>query len=90
MVVVGAGGGSDAHLQAAQLTGSIDVVGVVDRDRERAAAQAGRYGFPDRHRTWDAVLEDPDVETVVLVVPPDAHEPLALQALEDGKHVVCE
>jgi predicted dehydrogenase len=90
IALVGAGGGSDAHLRAAQLTGAVAVRGIVDRDHNRAGAQAQRFDLAREYPTFPAALDDPDVDCVVLVVPPDAHEPLALEALAAGKHVVCE
>lgn len=38
------------------------------------------------HRSFDAVLADPDIELVVISTPSSTHYDLAKQALEAGKH----
>jgi len=42
--------------------------------------------FPDA----DALLRDGDVNLITLVTPHDTHAPLAIQAMEAGKSVICE
>ncbi|RPD66771.1 oxidoreductase [Lentinus tigrinus ALCF2SS1-7] len=42
------------------------------------------------HRTFDAVLADPDVELVVITTPSETHYELAERALEAGKHVLVD
>ena len=39
---------------------------------------------------FEALLKDAEVEAVILAVPNNLHGPLAVQALEAGKHVLCE
>ena len=38
----------------------------------------------------DAMLADPDVEMVVIALPLWLHEPVAVKAMQAGKHVFCE
>ena len=38
------------------------------------------------HRTYDAVLADPEIELVVISTPSETHYELAKKALEAGKH----
>jgi len=40
--------------------------------------------------SWDEVLNDPDVQCVGVLLPHDVHEQYAIEALQAGKHVVCE
>ncbi|TBU23481.1 oxidoreductase [Dichomitus squalens] len=42
------------------------------------------------HRTYDAVLADPDVELVVISTPSETHYEFAKKALEAGKHVLVD
>nr|VWO95202.1 Transcriptional regulator [Ganoderma boninense] len=42
------------------------------------------------HRTFDAVLADPQVELVIISTPSSTHFDLAKQALEAGKHVLVD
>lgn len=41
------------------------------------------------HRTFDAVLADPEIELVVISTPSSTHFDLAKQSLEAGKHGMC-
>jgi len=61
-----------------------------DRDPQRLRA-LGRY-HPDACalQDFDAVLCDDAVEAVVIATPPTTHHPLAMRALQAGKHVLVE
>ncbi|HPF34741.1 MAG TPA: bi-domain-containing oxidoreductase [Candidatus Krumholzibacteria bacterium] len=56
-----------------------------------SAVDAGkRYGFRRAVDSADAVLADPETAAVVVATRHDQHGPLALQALQAGKHVFVE
>jgi predicted dehydrogenase/threonine dehydrogenase-like Zn-dependent dehydrogenase len=56
-----------------------------------AAAQAGtKFGFERVTSDVDAVLDDPEVDTVLVLTRHDSHAALALRALQAGKHVFVE
>jgi predicted dehydrogenase len=42
------------------------------------------------YRTTDELFQDPAVDVVIITTAPDSHFALVKQALESGKHVVCE
>jgi myo-inositol 2-dehydrogenase/D-chiro-inositol 1-dehydrogenase len=42
------------------------------------------------HRKFDALLDDPAIELVDIVVPNHLHADMAMEALEAGKHVLLE
>ncbi|MFH5804906.1 Gfo/Idh/MocA family protein [Alienimonas sp. DA493] len=42
------------------------------------------------YESADELLADDEIEAVVIAVPLNMHAPLAIQALEAGKHVLCE
>ena len=43
-----------------------------------------------RYKDHKELLADPNVEAVVIAVPLNQHAPLAIEALNAGKHVLCE
>jgi predicted dehydrogenase len=49
-----------------------------------------RYPAARATTSYDDVLADPDVEAVVLATPVGTHKPLAMAALQAGKHVFVE
>jgi D-xylose 1-dehydrogenase (NADP+, D-xylono-1,5-lactone-forming) len=67
-----------------------DVIAVASRDEGRAQAFAREHGIERAYRSYDALLEDPDVEAVYISLPNSMHAAWTLRALEAGKHVLCE
>jgi predicted dehydrogenase len=60
------------------------------RDAAKAAAFARRFGGVASYGSYDAAIADPEVDAVVVAVPPLFHLPLVRQALAAGKHVLVE
>jgi predicted dehydrogenase len=60
------------------------------RDRDRAKDFAERHGVPRFYSSADALLADPEVNSVFVGTPPDAHAELTALAAAAGKHVICE
>jgi D-xylose 1-dehydrogenase (NADP+, D-xylono-1,5-lactone-forming) len=81
---------TQAILGGARETAAAEVVAVASRERERADAFAAEHGIPRAHGSYEALLEDPDVEAVYVPLPNSMHLPWAVRALEAGKHVLCE
>jgi len=57
-----------------------------------ANAAAARADFPDVtvHRDWRALIADPAVQAIAVATPNHLHAPIAVAALEAGKHVLVE
>ena len=68
----------------------VEVVAVASRDAARAHAHATALGVPRALGSYEALLEDPDVDAVYVSVPNGLHVPWTLRALAAGKHVLCE
>lgn len=64
--------------------------GYASRDAARAEAFRQRHGGFASYGSYDAALQDPRVEAVVIAVPPKFHFDLTLRALDAGKHVLVE
>jgi predicted dehydrogenase len=88
-VVVGTSFGGRVHVPALQAAG-FDVVAVVGRDAERTHARARALGVPHAFTSLDEALALPDIDAVTVSTPPDAHTAPVLQAIAQGKHVLCE
>ena len=66
------------------------VCGYASRDKAKAAEFCGLYRGTGSYGDYAAAINDPDVDAVVIAVPPVYHLDLTLQALAAGKHVLVE
>jgi predicted dehydrogenase len=66
------------------------VRGYASRDAAKADAYCRRYRGTGSYPDYVAAIDDPQVEAVVIAVPPRFHLDLALRALKAGKHVLVE
>jgi predicted dehydrogenase len=67
-----------------------EIVAIASRDPERARSAAARLGVATAHGSYEAMLEDAEVEAVYNPLPNHLHVPWSLRAIAAGKHVLCE
>lgn len=87
--VVGLGWWGRTLARGAQATGRIRLVAGATGRRALAEEFAQEQGFVLKE-SFDAVLEDPSVEAVILATPHLDHESQVIAAARAGKHVFCE
>ncbi len=90
VALVGMGRIGRIHLRALSTTAAAAVVGVFDQNVALARERADAVGVQRVYSSWREVLDDEDVDCVGILLPHDLHEQYAIEALEAGKHVVCE
>jgi predicted dehydrogenase len=66
------------------------VCGYASRDKARADAFCGEHRGTGSYADYADAINDPNVDAVVIAVPPKFHLNLTLQALSAGKHVLVE
>ncbi len=66
----------------------LQVVGTYDIDPNRVAVAEDTGTFV--YDSFEAILEDDQVDAVLIATPNDSHKELAIAAMTAGKHVVCE
>jgi predicted dehydrogenase len=66
------------------------VCSYASRDRSKAAEYCRRHQGAGSYADYDAAIDDPRVDAVVVAVPPHMHLDLTLRALAAGKHVLVE
>ncbi len=90
IAVVGCGGFGRVHLNALRELNRGDVeVYVFSRSPETAKKCAGEYGAAGYFTNYDDVVKS-NVDVVDLIVSHDMHAPMAIKAMEAGKHVILE
>ena len=86
------GTGSIAHTFAGQLprsrTGKLVAVG--SRTRGSADRFGDEFKVPRRHGSYDALLNDPEVQAVYISTPHPMHAEWAIRATQARKHILCE
>ncbi len=87
--VIGVGFGAKVHAPAFQAEG-FEVVAICSRREERVREAAVSLGIPHAYTDYRKLLEQPDLDAVSIVTPPDLHQEMTVAALEAGKHVLCE
>ncbi|WP_374654411.1 Gfo/Idh/MocA family protein [Dongia sp.] len=68
----------------------VEIAGLASRDGARAKQAADKLGIPRSFGSYEALLNDPEIEAVYNPLPNHLHVPVTLQALAAGKHVLCE
>jgi len=77
-------------LAAAAKSERAEVVAVASRDAGRAGAYAVEHGIPRSHGSYEALLEDREIDAVYISLPNSLHVEWSVRALAAGKHVLCE
>jgi predicted dehydrogenase len=75
---------------AIQVSANGSLVAVASRDAYRAGAFAAAAGIPRWHPSYEALLDDPEVDAIYLPLPNSLHREWAIRAARAGKHVLCE
>jgi predicted dehydrogenase len=87
--VVGTGAISGAYLGMAKNFPQVEIAACADLNVDAARAKASEFQIPKACGV-DELLADPSIELVLNLTVPKAHVPVALRAIEAGKHTYCE
>jgi predicted dehydrogenase len=84
--------GKIAHTFARSLSVSEsgELVAVASRTPGSAASFAAEFGISRAHGSYEALLEDPEVEVVYIATPHPWHAHWSIAAARAKKHVLCE
>ena len=90
VAVVGAGIGREHVHGYTELPDLFTVGAICDLDEARASEVASRAPGSVVATDLNAVLADPAIDIIDICLPPHLHYDAAVQAIEAGKHVICE
>ncbi len=65
-------------------------VAVASRSADRSRTFADKYGIARSYGSYQALLDDPDVDAVYIALPVAQHSEWTVKALRAGKHALCE
>jgi predicted dehydrogenase len=90
--IIGAGFAANLHAEALKKVYGVDVsiAAVAAGAPEHAAEFARRHGIPTAYATHGELIAAPDIDVVDICVPNALHAPIAVEAANAGKHVICE
>jgi predicted dehydrogenase len=88
--LIGAGFVGPHHVEAARRLGFVEVVAVAGSSQASSEAKATRLNIPRAYGSYEALLDDPDVEVIHNCTPNDLHLPVTLAAIQRGKHVIAD
>lgn len=88
--IIGAGGMLQYHAAGFKAAGA-ELLAVCDMNQASAAAAADHYKIPHIFSDSQKMLDElSDLDAVSIITPNRTHKPLAIQALNAGRHVFCE
>jgi predicted dehydrogenase len=82
--------GAGAHLHALKRLKQTNLVAVADLNENTLQKRAKRHDVPATYTDHQKLLDDPNVDAVVVSVPTQHHASISIDALNAGKHVLCE
>lgn len=91
--IIGCGGiANGKHMPALRKTGVCEMTAFCDLIEERAVKAAKEYGTADAkvYTDYRELLRDPSIEVVHVLTPNRSHSTITVDALNAGKHVMCE
>ncbi|MEX0704452.1 MAG: Gfo/Idh/MocA family oxidoreductase [Planctomycetales bacterium] len=89
--IIGAGGiAAKMHLPEMAAVPDAEVVVVAGRKQSRLDTIRRKFGVSRCTRSYDEVIDDPEIDAVIVAVPHPIHVEWGLKALAAGKHVYMQ
>ena len=88
--IVGTGFMGRVHLEAVRRTEGVEVAAIVGRTEDAAQRLGAGFGVPLMKADYREVLRDRTIDAVHVCTPNAQHYSMTKDALETGKHVLCE
>jgi predicted dehydrogenase len=88
--VFGTGFVGRVHLEGIRRLGYVHLYAIGEPQIEKARQLAAEFGVEKTEADYRRILDDKEVEAVHVCTPNFMHHPIAKEALQAGKHVLCE
>jgi predicted dehydrogenase len=93
VAIIGCGGiANGKHLPSLSKLDTVELVAFCDIIVERAQKAADQYGAEGAkvYENYKELLKDGSIDVIHVCTPNDAHADISIDAMEAGKHVMCE
>jgi predicted dehydrogenase len=88
--IFGTGFMGRVHLEGVRRVESVEAVAISGRNAEAAQRLGAGFGITKTATDYRDILRDPGIDAVHICTPNAQHFPMAKEALQAGKHVLCE
>jgi predicted dehydrogenase len=93
--IIGLGRISMGHfMPGVQASKNSRITGLVSGHRDKALAQAAKYGVPESsiytYENMDEIKNNPAIDAVYVALPNSMHAEYTIRSAKAGKHVLCE
>lgn len=88
--IIGAGHIAGSFAKGLKILPNARCYAIASRDGDKAKRFAAEYGFEKDYDSYQAMLNDPQVDIVYVATPNNLHYTHTMMALDAGKHVLCE
>jgi predicted dehydrogenase len=88
--IFGTGFMGRVHLEGVRRVESVEAEAIVGRNLEAARRLAAGFSVPEASTDYREILSDPTIDAVHICTPNAQHFSMAKDALNAGKHVLCE
>src|SRR6266581_4403583 len=89
--LAGCGFVSELHMHAYRRVYGVDVeVRAVAARGDHVVEFARRHQIPTAYRSFRDLIADADIDVIDICTPPNLHASMIVDAMQAGKHVICE
>ncbi len=88
--IVGCGNIANKFTSDMALIDDAEIFAVASRTIEKAQGFAQKHNAKNAYGTYEGLFRNTDIDIVYIATPHVSHAELSIQAMEHGKHVLCE
>lgn len=89
--IIGAGANTKAkHIPGFQAIPGVEITSVCNRRATSSQAVADTFKIPKVASDWKEIVQDPEIDAICIGTWPYMHCDITIEALNAGKHVLCE
>src|SRR3970040_2560400 len=88
--IIGLGTMAHKFAKDLMLVEEAELAAVASRNLEKAQEFAKEFGCKKSYDSYDAIINDAEIDILYIATPHNSHAALSIKALQNDKHVLCE